>query len=116
MIKTRFIPLDYFMALMAKPLEPHERKAIRDMLRDQDRYSKLTIKRYIYFWLIFNKYFEIISEEQIAIHETYGDLKETSSAFKERKQQEYNSKKLERAKKEEDRQNEQKKKGDKYFS
>lgn len=116
MIKVKNIEQHFFRALLEAPLSDYERKFILDARNAQIKYSKLTKKRYVYFWLIFNKYFDIDSEEQIEIHEEFGELKETSDAFKERKKQKYNSEKLKRAALEEEECRYYTKKGDKYFS
>ena len=116
MIKVKNIEQHFFRALLEAPLSDYERKFVLDARNAQIKYSKLTRKRYVYFWLVFNKYFDIDAEEQVEIHKEFGDLKETSDAFKEWKKQKYNSQKLKRAALDEEERRHYKKKGDKHFS
>ena len=116
MIKVYSIDPHYMDELLKQPITPYEERFVLQLKREQERYPKPTTKKYVYFWLIFNKYFDITLKEQKAVLETYGRMKETTDAYKDWKHAKYYQQKLERAKQEEDRQNEQKKKGDKHFS
>lgn len=116
MIKVYNIDPDYMDQLLKKPITPHEEKFVLQLKRDREIYPKPTTKKYVYFWLIFNKYFDRTLKEQKEVFNAYGRLKETTDAFKDWKYAKHYQQKLERAKQEEDRQNEQEKKGDKYFS
>lgn len=116
MIKVRYIDKKYFEELLHCSSNYYEHKFLSDALNSQMLYSTLTRKKYIYFWLLYNKYFEIRTDVQREIHEQFGELKETSDAFKERKQQKYNSEKLKRITKEQQEREFYKEKGDKYFS
>jgi hypothetical protein len=115
MIKVYSIPLKTFDDLLDCSLTDYERKIVKSFKESQKTYSKLTVKKFIYFWLLYNKYYAIESPIQKQIYSTYGLLEESSDAFKERKQQEYNRKKLKRATLEENESEYFKKKGDKYF-
>ena len=116
MIKVYSIPLKNFNDLLDHNLTDYERKIIKSFKESQKTYSKLTVKKFVYFWLLYNKYYAIESPIQKQIYEEYGLLEESSDAFKERKQQEYNKKKLKRAILEEEESRYHKSKGDKYFS
>jgi hypothetical protein len=116
MIKVEHISRKQIESLLERGLTDFERKFVRDVKRSQQKYPTLTRKKYVYFWLIYNKYFDRELLVQKQVYEEYGLLQETSDAFKKRKQQKYNKQKLERATLEENEREYFKKKGDKHFS
>jgi hypothetical protein len=74
MIKVEKIEESYFDLLAEKPITNYEFRVVRDCKKSQKRYSRLTLKKYILFWLIFNKHFDITLSIQKDIFNTYGEL------------------------------------------
>lgn len=88
MIKVSFIHPKFFDELLKESLTIKERKAVHEMKKAQSSYAKLTLKRFIFFWLIYNKYKSIDLPIQKQIYEHYGPLREPKNkyhAFKNKK-------------------------------
>lgn len=89
MIKVQHIADHYFYNLQEEALTEKERVAVQQLWRAQRKYARLTLKKYIYFWLIYNKYFLRELPVQQQVERTYGTLiKEKSNADKKGLQQE----------------------------
>ena len=85
MIKVQHIADYYFKKLQKEELTEKEKVAVRQIWFAQRNYARLTLKKYIYFWLIYNKYFLSELPVQQQVERTYGTLfEEKPNANKKR--------------------------------
>lgn len=86
MIKVKRIPKHIINTLLYCPkLEDRDRKAVYDIKQSQFRYPKLTRSKYIYFWLLYNKYFDLEYDIQHQVYNHFGRITYASKKGKEQK-------------------------------